>query len=93
MRPFRLIFALFLLLFAGLSAQAQPFAPNSEPRDAKASFDADHVRVELLVPGKDLYIGDWNDAGIYFKLEPGWHVYWKNPGDAGLPPRNAVRGA
>jgi len=86
MRPFRLIFALFLLLFAGLSAQAQPFAPNSEPRDAKASFDADHVRVELLVPGKDLYIGDWNDAGIYFKLEPGWHVYWKNPGDAGLPP-------
>ena len=28
-----------------------------------------------------------NDAGLYFKLEPGWHIYWKNPGDAGQPPR------
>ena len=23
--------------------------------------------------------------GIYFKLQPGWHVYWKNPGDTGKP--------
>ena len=26
------------------------------------------------------------DAALYFKLEPGWHIYWKNPGDAGEPP-------
>ena len=25
-------------------------------------------------------------CGLYFKLEPGWHVYWKNAGDAGEPP-------
>src|SRR5262245_53409862 len=24
--------------------------------------------------------------GFYFELKPGWHVYWKNPGDSGLPP-------
>ena len=24
--------------------------------------------------------------GVAFTLEPGWHVYWKNPGDAGYPP-------
>jgi thiol:disulfide interchange protein DsbD len=54
---------------------------------ASNSFDADHVHVELLVPSKDLYSGDkLNVAGIYFKLEHGWHIYWKNPGDAGLPP-------
>jgi DsbC/DsbD-like thiol-disulfide interchange protein len=23
--------------------------------------------------------------GIRMQLEPGWHAYWKNPGDAGLP--------
>lgn len=23
--------------------------------------------------------------GIHFKLEPEWHIYWKNPGDAGTP--------
>ena len=28
------------------------------------------------------------DAGLAleFELVPGWHVYWKNPGDAGYPP-------
>ncbi len=51
-----------------------------------SSFDAEHVRVELLVQNDTLYIGDWNKAGLYFKLEPGWHIYWKNPGDAGEPP-------
>lgn len=24
--------------------------------------------------------------GLHFTLEPGWHVYWKNSGDAGFPP-------
>jgi DsbC/DsbD-like thiol-disulfide interchange protein len=24
--------------------------------------------------------------GIHFRLEPGWHVYWKNSGDAGFAP-------
>jgi hypothetical protein len=27
--------------------------------------------------------GCGDHGGLYFKLEPGWHVYWKNPGDAG----------
>jgi thiol:disulfide interchange protein DsbD len=75
MRHFRLIFVLPLLLAAGLPAQA-----------ASSFFETDHVRVELLVPGNQLYIGDWNEAGLYFKLEPGWHIYWRNPGDAGEPP-------
>ena len=24
--------------------------------------------------------------GLHFTLAPGWHVYWKNSGDAGFPP-------
>ncbi|HSS75658.1 MAG TPA: protein-disulfide reductase DsbD domain-containing protein [Thermoanaerobaculia bacterium] len=24
--------------------------------------------------------------GLQFRLKPGWHVYWKNSGDAGYPP-------
>jgi DsbC/DsbD-like thiol-disulfide interchange protein len=23
--------------------------------------------------------------GIYFEMEPGWYIYWENPGDAGIP--------
>lgn len=26
-------------------------------------------------------------AGIHLELEPGWHTYWRYPGDSGLPPR------
>ncbi len=26
------------------------------------------------------------DAGVEFRVAPGWHVYWRSPGDAGLPP-------
>lgn len=25
------------------------------------------------------------ELGILFKLKPGWHIYWKNSGDSGLP--------
>jgi|GEM_PF-564253 len=25
--------------------------------------------------------------GLYFKIEPGWYLYWLNPGEAGLPPQ------
>jgi thiol:disulfide interchange protein DsbD len=45
-----------------------------------------HARVELLSyqdtsqPGAALLLG------IHFILEPGWHIYWTNPGDSGQPP-------
>lgn len=26
-------------------------------------------------------------AGIEIRLQPGWHTYWRYPGDAGVPPR------
>ena len=26
-------------------------------------------------------------AGVLFQLEPGWHIYWTNPGDSGEPPK------
>ena len=32
-------------------------------------------------------IGDARALGLEFELQPGWHVYWKNSGDAGYAPR------
>jgi DsbC/DsbD-like thiol-disulfide interchange protein len=26
-------------------------------------------------------------AGVLFRLDPGWHIYWQNPGDSGTPPK------
>jgi thiol:disulfide interchange protein DsbD len=75
MRHFLLIFGLMLLLAAGLPALA-----------ASNSADAPHLHVQLVAPAGDLFSGGSNDLGLYFKLEPGWHVYWKNAGDSGEPP-------
>ncbi len=74
MRFLRPIFALASLLTAAACAFA-----------ATISADLPHVHVQLIAPGEQLHPGS-NSAGLYFKLESGWHVYWKNPGDAGEPP-------
>jgi thiol:disulfide interchange protein len=51
------------------------------------SADGPHVHVQLIAPDPSIGMrGQPARAGLYFKLEPGWHVYWKNAGDAGEPP-------
>lgn len=73
MKCFRAIVALFTSLAGVLPALA-----------ASNSADLPHVHVQLVAP--DSAIGQSTKAGLYFKLEQGWHVYWRNPGDAGEPP-------
>lgn len=75
MRILRVISAMFLFMVA-VGAHA-----------ASSSADVAHLHVQLVVPSSALVRGGPNDAGLYFKMEQGWHVYWKNAGDAGEPPR------
>jgi thiol:disulfide interchange protein DsbD len=74
MRLFRTIVALIIPLAAALTSFA-----------ATSSADLAHAHVQLIAPDAQFRPGS-NNVGLYFKLEPGWHVYWKNPGDAGEPP-------
>jgi len=30
--------------------------------------------------------GVWLRAGVEIRLDPGWHTYWRYPGDSGVPP-------
>jgi thiol:disulfide interchange protein DsbD len=60
------------LLGVGLPADAAP------PSHVTASLVAEHAYVR---PGRAV------TAGLRLQMSEGWHVYWKNPGDAGLPPR------
>jgi thiol:disulfide interchange protein/DsbC/DsbD-like thiol-disulfide interchange protein len=53
-------------------------APRAEQAKSQ-HVDAELVAASGAVPGQTLY------AGLRLKLDPHWHVYWKNPGDAGLP--------
>ncbi len=43
-------------------------------------------RVRLVTPWKVAPRTGELQMGLHFKLAPGWHVYWKNSGDAGFPP-------
>lgn len=36
----------------------------------------------LLTPAEDGHLR----AGVEILLEPGWYTYWRNPGEAGVPP-------
>lgn len=47
----------------------------AEPQPVRARMVADASRPG---PGGTLHVG------VLFEIEEGWHIYWKNPGDAGL---------
>jgi DsbC/DsbD-like thiol-disulfide interchange protein len=32
-------------------------------------------------------------AGVEIKMQPGWHTYWRYPGDSGVPPRFSFAGS
>jgi thiol:disulfide interchange protein DsbD len=39
------------------------------------------VRAELLVHSPQGLASAW--VGLHLQHQPGWHTYWKNPGDSG----------
>ena len=54
---------------------------------AKDNFaQTNNASIEILF--NDTFIESDQEfiAAIKFTLTPGWHIYWKNPGDSGLPP-------
>ena len=45
--------------------------------------DAGESSVSIIAESKTFEAGDDLLVGLSFKLNPGWHTYWENPGDAG----------
>jgi thiol:disulfide interchange protein len=67
-------FALLMTLLLALTARADgPPAPKDL---VKAELVAETASV---VPGARLWVD------LHLEIKPGWHVYWRNPGDSGLP--------
>jgi DsbC/DsbD-like thiol-disulfide interchange protein len=46
-----------------------------------------HARLSLISERTALTPGSSEWIGLRFELEPGWHIYWTNPGDSGEPPK------
>jgi thiol:disulfide interchange protein/DsbC/DsbD-like thiol-disulfide interchange protein len=61
-----------------LVANAQ--TPRAAPRDPSPHSDATLISdVSSVRPGEHVTVA------VRLTLDPGWHTYWINPGDAGLP--------
>ncbi len=52
---------------------------------ASLAAHAAHTQVTLLLSDDTAKPGDTVWAGVDLKMDPDWHTYWKNSGDAGLP--------
>lgn len=49
------------------------------------SASAAHTRVELKLSANSVPPGQVQTVGFLMTMDPGWHTYWKNSGDSGIP--------
>ncbi len=85
MRLTRLIAPLILLASVVTSVGAIAQEVGQDVVGGAAGPDrSDHVRVNLVAEHTSVQPGGAVLAGLRLRLDPGWHVYWKNPGDAGM---------
>jgi DsbC/DsbD-like thiol-disulfide interchange protein len=69
MKQFWVLLGLFFLCF---------------PVDAQAVRSA-HTTVQLVTENTSIQPGQTFWVGLRMQMDPQWHTYWRNPGDAGLP--------
>jgi len=72
---------LILLALAGVLA-----APQAGRAAASSWAEEVQGRVRLISAEQSLAAAE-TALGLEFDLQPGWKIYWRSPGDAGLPPR------
>lgn len=75
------IFAAFIWLAGAYSARAADASPWAEDLRSAVRLIAGKQNAGAL------------RAGIEIKLQPGWHTYWRYPGDSGVPPRFSFSGS
>jgi thiol:disulfide interchange protein DsbD len=42
------------------------------------------VSASLVSDASSIQAGQQFQIGVLYRIEPGWHIYWKYPGDAGI---------
>ena len=86
----RWVTGLLLLLYCSFEAHfgmARGLSQTGAQPESAVMSTAQHSALDLIserkwiVPGRRIWIG------LRFTLDPGWHIYWTNPGDSGEPPR------
>ncbi len=77
----------FLCAFVALVATARS-APAAEAGGPRHFLGDRYVRTRILPESGTVARGGSTSLAIEFTTSPGWHIYWRNPGDAGGPPES-----
>ena len=67
------------ILAAGMVLALAPAATMA------ASVKTAHVEAELVAAKTAIVPGEPSTIALRLAIEKGWHTYWRNPGDSGLP--------
>ena len=73
-----------VLLWTG-PVLAAPDVPASARGRGAFSDGEPSVEARLLVDASAISPDDTVRVGVLFELAPSWHIYWRNPGEAGFP--------
>ncbi|MBB48259.1 MAG: hypothetical protein CMJ33_06900 [Phycisphaerae bacterium] len=83
------IMGLALLAMVPSGLHAQESSPGSDEPALLTGNDlvtvSLHADVARFQPGQRITLA------VKYEIRPGWHLYWKNPGDNGMPPGLSVR--
>lgn len=76
---------LMSLLATSATATAQFGVPRSNEQQPRTAERLTKVELVLdsdraVMPGETIHLA------VIFSIEPGWHLYWKNPGEGAPPP-------
>lgn len=69
-----------------LTAVAVTLSAAASSAQMPRTMTASHTTIEIVASSPTLEPGADTWVGVRFLLEPGWHIYWRNPGDSGAPP-------
>ncbi len=75
------------IIFTGLCLAALPpvaIAQTALPSFGNPATAAHHTQAKLILSADTAKPGDTIWAGVDLKMDPDWHTYWKNPGEAGM---------
>ena len=75
------LLGLILLCMAQLGQADAALAQTGA--SANASARSAHVEVTLISARAAVKPGERFHVGLVQRMEPGWHTYWRNPGDSG----------
>src|SRR3954453_6520893 len=75
---------MFIVPVLAAAVGASSLALEARAQDSSPWQKDSHSAVQLMAGSRS---GAVLLGGIAFQLQPGWHTYWRNPGDSGVPPR------